>query len=110
MHHLMPRWRDIFEVAEAAEAAERANATARRGGGGGGARVLLRNRAALRGEPQCFVHGNGNSMKVKANEPLWREMMAACRPDEAPRADESAPNGGAPGAKKARRERLAKTG
>ena len=54
MHHLMPRWRDIFEVAEAAEAAERANATARRGGGGGGARVLLRNRAALRGEPQCF--------------------------------------------------------
>ena len=79
----MPRWRDIFEVAEAAEAAERANATARRGGGGGGARVLLRNRAALRGEPQCFVHGNGNSMKVKANEPLWREMMAACRPDEA---------------------------
>ena len=48
--------------------------------------------------------------QVKANEPLWREMMAACRPDEAPRADESAPNGGAPGAKKARRERLAKTG
>ena len=63
MHHLMPQWRTLFKIVNAP-------------GGGGAAR--LRN-TALAGQPQCFVHGNGNSMKVKAHEGLWREMMARCR-------------------------------
>ena len=98
MHHLMPRGATSSRsraptTRPAAAAAARARRRRRRR-----ARAAAQQRRAARA-PQCFVHGNGNSMKVKANGRTARDD-GGCRPEGGRERSERerAPTGGARGA------------